>query len=163
MIRPARESDVAAIAAIWTPIVRETALTFLPEPHSDAAIAQMIATAPVFLVAEQDGALAGFVKAGPFRSGQGYRHSAEHTILLAPRARGQGTGRALMAALEARLAGQGCHALVAGISAENPEAVAFHARLGFTRVGHLPEVGRKFDRWIDLLLMQKLLSPGDPR
>ena len=68
-----------------------------------------------------------------------------------------------MDALEGALRQQGIHALMAGISAENESGILFHERLGFRQVGHLPEVGRKFDRWIDLVLRQKLLSAPDPR
>ncbi|WP_346728822.1 GNAT family N-acetyltransferase [Paroceanicella profunda] len=63
-----------------------------------------------------------------------------------------------MQALEAGARAQGLHALVGGVGSENTASLAFHRALGFTEVGRLPEVGRKFDRWLTLVLMQKLLT-----
>ena len=109
------------------------------------------------LAALAGGRLLGFASAGPFRAGPGYTHTLEHSIILAEDAAGKGLGHALMARLEAEASTAGAHSLIAGISAENPRAVAFHARLGFREVGRLPEVGFKFGRWMGLVLMQKML------
>ena len=81
----------------------------------------------------------------------------EHTVILSPDACGQGFGCALLHALEDYARNAGVHSLVAGISGENPAAVAFHKKMSFTRVALIPEVGWKFGRWMDLILMQKLL------
>ena len=160
MIRPATRADVAAIAAIWNPIIRDTLVTFNSVEKSEAEIAALVERAGsegrAFLVADPGGVL-GFATYVQFRSGVGYRHSVEHTILLAPDARGRGTGRALIAALEAEARRGGAHVMVAGISAANPDGVAFHAAIGFRQVAVLPEVGRKFGRWLDLVLMLKRL------
>ncbi|MDV4143746.1 MULTISPECIES: GNAT family N-acetyltransferase [Shimia] len=158
MVRSARAGDVAAMAAIWNPIIRDTAITFTTEEKTAAGLEAMIA-APEgrWLVAEEDGVVLGFAGYGAFRGGPGYAHAREHTILLGEGARGRGVGRALMRALEAEARDAGIHVLVAGISAENPGAVAFHAALGFAEVGRMPEVGQKFDRWMALVLMQKIL------
>ena len=72
-------------------------------------------------------------------------------------AQGGGVGRALMTAIEAHARSNGVHSLWAGISAENPGGVGFHRALGFVHVARLPEVGFKFGRWMDLVLMQKIL------
>ena len=159
IIRDAAASDADAIAALWAPVIRDTTITFNPVVKSPAEVAAMIAErqeAQGFLVAEDD-ALLGFATYGPFRGGPGYRHTAEHTIILGPQARGRGVGRALMTALCDHAQGRGIHSLFAGCSAENPGAIAFHEAVGFARVAHLPQVGRKFDRWIDLILLQKML------
>ena len=160
MIRPATPEDAGAIAAIWNPIIRDTLVTFNATEKPASEIAALIAHAEedgrAFLVVEE-GDLLGFVTYAQFRNGIGYRHSMEHTIILAPAARGRGTGRALMNAVEAHAAECGGHVMVAGISAANRAARAFHAAIGYREVAVVPEVGRKFDRWLDLVLMVKHL------
>ena len=162
MIRPAGPGDVAGILAIWNPIIRDTAVTFNAAEKSGDEVAALIAARQAtaghgFLVSEGEGGVAGFVTWGAFRGGVGYARTAEHTILLAPSARGRGLGRALMAAAGDAARGGGIHSLFAGISAENAAGVAFHAALGFAEVARLREVGWKFGRWMDLILMQKFL------
>ena len=160
MIRPATREDAPAVAALWNPLIRESLVTFNAVEKSEAEIAALIdaahADGRAFLVADP-GEILGFVTYVQFRGGIGYRHSMEHTIILAPEARGRGTGRALMAAAEADAAARGAHVMVAGISAENPGGRAFHAAIGYRELAVLPEVGRKFDRWLDLVLMAKRL------
>lgn len=155
MIRPARQEDAAAITALWNHYIRETACTFHGVEKTQAEIETHIAARPVFVAVAGD--FAGFGHYGQFRAGDGYRHTGEHTLYLHPAAQGRGFGRALLSALEDHARGAGFHALWAGISAENPGGVAFHARAGFREVARLPEAGRKFDRWMDLILMQKVL------
>lgn len=156
IVRPARAEDAAPLVALWNPWIRDTAITFTTDEKTEAGLAADIAArGPAFVVAEDGGALLGFATFFPFRSGPGYAWTKEHTVILAPEARGRGAGRALMAALEDEARRQGVHALMAGISAENPAGVAFHAAIGFHEVARLPQVGRKFDRWMDLVLMQK--------
>ena len=82
----------------------------------------------------------------------------EHTVLLAPAAQGKGLGRALMAALEAHAAAAGAHVMIAAIDADNAAGRAFHAALGYVQTGLMPQTGRKFGRWLDLVLMQKILG-----
>lgn len=161
MIRAATAADAAQIAIIWNGIIRDTLITFNPVEKTVADVAALIAQKDEvghgFLVAEVDGVVMGFATYGQFRGGQGYRHAAEHTIVLADEARGRGLGPRLMEALEDHARGAGMHTLFAGVSAENPAGVAFHKRIGFAELAVLTEVGRKWDRWIDLVLMQKRL------
>ncbi|MDT8327136.1 MAG: N-acetyltransferase family protein [Roseovarius sp.] len=158
IIRQARPGDIEAILAIWNPLIRDTSVTFTTcEKTSEALVAEIAARGAAFMVAEEAGAILGFASFGAFRPGPGYAHTAEHTVILDVAARGRGVGRALMARLEEVARGQGIHALVAGVSGENEGAIAFHAAIGFRQVAHLPEVGRKFGRWVDLVLLQKLL------
>lgn len=158
IIRPAQADDAAALCDIANAIIRDTLITFTTQQHTMADMGAKISNrdAP-FLVAELAGQVAGFARFGPFRSGPGYGFVKEHTIQLAPPARGQGAGRALMQALEQVAQQDGVRALVAGISGANPGAVAFHAKLGFVQVAHMPGVGYKQGQWLDLILMQKSL------
>lgn len=161
MIRPATAADAAALAALWNPWITGTAITFNPDPKSPEEVAQMIAARQAaghgFDVAVEGGAILGFVTFAQFRAGAGYARSLEHTIVLAPQARGRGLGRALMAAAEDRARAAGGHQMFAGISAENPEGRAFHAALGYAPLATIPQAGWKFGRFIDLWLMVKRL------
>ncbi|WP_035845315.1 GNAT family N-acetyltransferase [Allgaiera indica] len=162
MIRPATACDADAVAAIWNPVIRDTAITFnaIEKAADDLtqSFAQKRADGHAFLVAEAEGGLLGFATYGQFRGGIGYAHTMEHTIILAPAARGRGVGRALMAAIEDHARANGAHSIFAGVSAENPAGRAFHAALGYAEVAVLREVGFKFGRWMDLVLMCKMLS-----
>ena len=155
MIRPATPDDAPAIAAIWNKVIRDTTITFNPDEKTVEEVAGLIAKN--CLVWEEDGQLLGFARYFQFRGGAGYRFSAEHTILLDDAAKGRGGGRALMGALCDHARDAGMHTMFAGCSAENPGAVRFHAAMGFVTVATLSEVGFKFGRWIDLVLMQKRL------
>ncbi len=161
MIRPARPGDAAAITAFWAPIVRETTVTFAPQPRTAAEVAQMIdtrqAAGQAFLVAENAAGILGFASYAQFRGGAGYARSMEHTVILAPAARGQGTGRALMTAMEDHARAAGVHLMVGGVSAENPAGRAFHEAIGYRLHGTIPEAGFKFGRYLDLWLLGKLL------
>lgn len=160
IIRPAVGADAPAIARITNAIIRESLITFTTDERSTTQITEDIAARGTgFLVAELDGQVVGFATHAPFRAGPGYAQTREHSIQLSPDARGKGVGRALMRALEQAARTDRVHVLVAGISSANPGAVAFHAALGFSQVGRMPEVGFKWGQRLDLVLMQKILSP----
>jgi len=155
-IRLVGAADIAPILEIWNPLIRDTSVTFTSfEKTHDGLAADIAARGTAFLVAEEAGALMGFASYGTFRGGPGYVHTAEHTVIVAPSAQGRGAGRALMHALEDQARAEGIHVLVAGVSAENVSAIAFHRAIGFAEAGRLPEVGRKFGRWMDLVFLQK--------
>lgn len=160
-IRHAGPEDASALAAIWNPLIRDTAVTFAsiekPPAEIAAAIARRAAEGHAWLVAETAAGVAGFATCAPFRPGPGYAHTLEHTIILAPDATGRGLGARLMDRLAAEAAACGAHAFIGAISAENLPALAFHARQGFAEVGRIPEAGRKFGRWIDLVLVRRRL------
>lgn len=157
IIRPAVLSDVVAIAELWNGMIRDTLVTWTTVEKSMAAVEEMIDAATV-LVAEADETFLGFGRAARFRPGPGYAHTYEHNIYVTEAARRSGAGRALLTALELRLRGQGVHVLVAGISSANPAAIEFHAAMGFRHAGIVSEAGRKWDQWLDLVLMQKRLD-----
>lgn len=160
IIRPALPADIPAILDLWNPFIRDTMVTFSSEEKTADSLSDMIAArrraGQEFFLAE-DGALFGIATYAQFRGGNGYAHAMEHTIILSHEAKGKGVGRALMTHLENHARAGGAHTLFAGVSSGNPDGVAFHEKIGFTVVARIPEVGRKFDRWWDLVLMQKIL------
>lgn len=165
IIRPATPSDAEAIVAIQNPIIRDTAITFNSEVKTPQMVVASMQELPCFLVAEDGGRLLGFASYTQFRRGVGYARAMEHTIVLHTEARGQGTGRALMQAVEDHARARDVGSLWAGVSGENPDGVAFHAQVGFQTVATLPKVGFKFGRWMDLVLMHKELldiAPARP-
>ncbi len=157
IVRAARAGDAAAIAAIQNPVIRDTAITFNSVEKTPEMVAEAIRDLPCFLVAEDGERLLGLVSYTQFRRGIGYARAMEHTIVLAPETRGQGVGRALMAAAEDHARRAGVGSMWAGVSGENSEGVSFHARLGYEEIARLPKVGFKFGRWMDLILMRKWL------
>ncbi len=157
MIRPAAAPDAPALWRIWTPVIRDTTAIFHTAERSEEEIAALTGAGDPFLVWEEAGEVLGFARCFPFRAGNGYAHTVEHTILLAPAARGRGGGRALMEALLQEAGARGKHTMWGAVSAENAEGIAFHRACGFAEHGRLPQVGRKFGRWLDLVLMGRVL------
>lgn len=161
-ILEAAPADSAGIAALWAPWIRDTAITFAPTPRSASEVAALIrdrsATGHGFFVARDSGGdLLGFASYSQFRAGAGYARSMEHTVILAPEARGRGAGRALMAAVETHAKARGAHLMVAAVSGENPQARLFHEALGYRHCGTIPGAGFKFGRYLDLILLAKEL------
>jgi phosphinothricin acetyltransferase len=161
MIRPATAADAPALAALLNHWIEHTAVTFNPVPRTTDDILAMIATKEAdghaFLVAEEDGKILGQASYGQFRGGAGYKTCMEHSISLAPDTHGKGLGRALMQAIEDHARAAGAHQMIAGVSGENPDGRAFHDRMGYRHIATVPEAGFKFGRYIDLVLMQKIL------
>lgn len=158
MIRPAAPTDAPAIAEIWNRIIRETTATFTTVEKDPAHLARQIAEGTPWWVAEVNGTVQGHATYGQFRGGPGYARSMEHSIHLAPAASGRGLGRALMETLEAHARAAGVHVMVAGVSSDNPAGQAFHARIGYVECGRVMQAGHKWGRWLDLILMQKILT-----
>ncbi|MBO9397594.1 N-acetyltransferase [Shimia sp. R9_2] len=157
-LRRAAASDAEVVAAIWNAEIRDGVSTFTTvEKTSEQVRAAIEAEAAAFFVAERAGQIVGFATYGAFRGGPGYARTVEHTVYLTPSARGQGLGRALLEQLEDGAKSAGYHVMVAGVGSENAAGIVFHKTMGFQEVGRLPEVGRKFDRWMDLVLLQRML------
>ena len=159
-LRPATDADHAALADLWNHFIRHTTVTFSPEEKTAKTVAQLVAqrrAAGRELFVLRDGNAIGLSTYDQFRSGIGYAHAMEHTILLSPGLRGKGAGRAMMTAVEEHARAGGAHTLFAAVSGENEAGIAFHARMGFDITARYPEAGRKFGRWLDLVLMMKLL------
>jgi phosphinothricin acetyltransferase len=161
MIREAKIEDAQAIAQIYNDYVLHSTITFEVEPFSPAEMAgriRKVAAANLpWLVLELDGEVAGYSYATPWKERAAYRQSVESSIYLAPQAQGHGWGRQLYGELIARLRQLAVHAVMAGIAQPNPASVAFHEALGLEKVAHFKEVGRKFERWIDVGYWQLIL------
>jgi len=162
ILRAAVPADIPAVLDIWNPVIRDSVTTFNSVQKTPQDLTQMFADKAAagheFLVAEAEAQILGFATYGQFRGGIGYAHTMEHTIVLGPAARGKGLGRTLLLAIEDHARMHGAHSLFAGICAENPDARAFHAAMGYAHVATLAAVGYKFERWMDLHLMQKFLT-----
>lgn len=161
MIRAAAAPDAAAIAAIYNHYVAATTVSFEEAPVDAAQMAARLADVAAldlpWLVLEVDGAVAGYAYATRWRARPAYRHSVETSVYLAGSAAGRGFGAALYAALLDRLRQRGLHAAIAGIAQPNEASVRLHERLGFVKVAHFREVGRKFGRWVDVGYWQLIL------
>ena len=162
VIRDAVEEDFDAITAIYNHVLLNSTAIYNDVP---AAGAERVAiwqsrrwqSYPTFVACE-GGSVIGFASFGDFRSWPGYRFTVEHTVQVDVSARGRGVGSALLQELILRATALGKHVMVGGIDAENAASLRFHERLGFTRVAHFREVGFKFDRFLDLLFVQMLLT-----
>jgi phosphinothricin acetyltransferase len=160
-IRAAELADATDLAALWNPWISATIATFNAQVKTVANMVAMISERKLgygFWVAESDGAIVGFATYSQFRAGVGYAKSMEHTIVLDATAHGRGIGRALMAVVERDAMAKGAHAMIAGVAGENAAGSDFHAKLGYEIVATLPQVGYKFDRFHDLIVMQKFLT-----
>ncbi|MGF1658521.1 MAG: N-acetyltransferase family protein [Rubrimonas sp.] len=160
-IRDAQPRDLPQVAAILNAEILAGTASWALTPQDDAQVADWFETRraagyPV-LAAERAGALAGYGALGPFRPYGAYRHTAELSLYVAEPHRRRNVGGAILTALEARARLHAVHALVAAIGSENDASIALHGRHGFAEIGRMPQVGRKFGRWLDLVLMQKLL------
>lgn len=157
-IRRATATDADAITNIWNHYIRNSTATFNSRDKMAGDLATAIANPETpFFVSTEDGNVTGFATYSDFRKGIGYAKTKEHTINLAPDIKGRGTGRALLQTIESHAKTQGIHSLFAGVSAENTIGIAFHRACGYREVARLMQVGWKFDRWHDLVLMQKIL------
>ncbi|MDB5730333.1 MAG: Phosphinothricin acetyltransferase [Variovorax sp.] len=164
-IRPSREDDLPAIRAIYAHHVLHGTGTFETEapsvPDMAARRADVLAKRLPHLVAERDGRLLGFAYCNWFKPRPAYRFSAEDSIYLADDARGQGTGSQLLAALCRSAEEAGVRKLIAVIGdSANAGSIGVHRAQGFTPVGVLKDCGWKFDRWLDVVLMEKVLGAG---
>lgn len=165
-VRPAEERDLPAILAIYNDAVLNTTAVYDEEPATLEArrawfAAKLDAGHPVYVAHDGgpgEGEVLGWSSYGPFRPWPGYRHTVEHSVYVAPHARGRGVGKALLPPLLQHARARGMHVMVAGIDADNEASLRLHAALGFERVAHFRQVGRKFGRWLDLVFMQRLLE-----
>lgn len=160
-VRDAVPEDLDAILLIYNHAIEHDTAVFDDRPHSREQLAlwyrgRLDAALPV-VVAESGGSVIGFGSFAQFRPWSGYRHTVEHSLYVAESARRQGAGRALLSELVERARARGAHVMVAGLSSDNAPSLALHEAFGFERVGLMREVGVKFGRWLDLLLLARVL------
>ncbi len=165
-IRPAVCADAQQIADIYAWYVAHTAITFATEATTATDYAARIADARYpFFVAEEDGRIAGFVYASPFRAKEAYRWDVELTIYLTPGLEGRGLGKALLPACLDSLTAQGYLNAYSCITLPNGRSIGLHKAFGFEELGVFPKSGYKLGRWHDVIWLGKCLGemPDTPQ
>lgn len=165
MIRTVTENDAARLAEIYSYYVKETAVSFEYEAPSVEGFKSRIRTITPkypYLVYETDGKILGYAYAGAYSEREAYNWTAATSIYIDKDSRRQGIGTALYQELEARLFDQGIVNILAGVAYIDKEdeflthdSYEFHKRMNYKEVAHMIKIGKKFDRWYDLLWMQK--------
>ncbi|MFN0125362.1 MAG: N-acetyltransferase family protein [Verrucomicrobiales bacterium] len=157
LVRSAVVADAPTISAIYNHSVLHSTATYQERPESvdDRLVWLALHTeSHPALVAEIDGAVVGWAALSPFHPRSAFRYTVESSVYIAESHQRRGLGRALMLELIARARAAGHHRLVATISGDQLPSLALHQALGFRHAGTLHEVGRKFDRWLDVVTME---------
>ena len=165
-VRPATPEDLPAIQSIYAHHVLHGLASFEETPPALDEIGRRFddvrARELPCLAADFGGALIGYGYCAPYRSRSAYRYSLEDSIYVRHGSEGRGVGGALLGALITRSEALGYRQLIAVIGdSANAASINLHASFGFLRVGTLRSAGFKFGRWVDSVLMQKPLGPGD--
>ncbi len=165
-IRDAETSDFDAIQAIYAQAVLEGTASFEQSPPSTQDLLERLKTARQkglpYLVALGPDRLVGYAYALPYRPRVSYQYTIENSVYVCPECQGRGVGSALMSELLARCESGPWHQMIAIIGdSANAGSIALHRRHGFQYVGTLKNVGRKFDRWLDSVIMQRALKPDE--
>lgn len=168
-IRKATKADAEAIQTIYAPYVRETAVSFeydVPSVEEMAKRIEEVQKTHPWIVAEEDGKIVGYAYAHAFYGRAAYQWAVETSIYVDRQEKRKGIGGKLLEALEEALKQQGILNLYACIAFIEPEdehltqdSVRFHHHMGYQTVAHLHQCGRKFDRWYDVVWMEKLIGP----
>lgn len=166
VIRQCEEADLARVTEIYARSVREETASFELIPPDLAEMtrrrAALLHEGYPYLVAEVDGAVRGYAHAGPYRPRPAYRNTVENTVYVDPAAQRGGIGRALMVRLIEEAEAHGFRQMIAVIGdSSHVASIRFHEDLGFSYAGNAVSVGYKHGKWLDSLLMQRPLGPGD--
>lgn len=168
VLRSSQDGDLSAITSIYAHHVRHGTGTFEIDPPSLEDMRQrradVLAKGLPYLVAEEAGQILGFAYCNWFKPRPAYRFSAEDSIYLTPSAHGRGLGRALLSELAVQAQAAGIRKLIAVIGdSDNAGSIGVHRSVGFTEVGVLRSCGWKFERWLDVVMMEMTLGAGDKR
>lgn len=162
MIRIGKEADLPQVVEIYNLAVANSTTTYDLEPQTLSQREQWFSTliekGYPFLVIEIEKVVAGFGTLEPFNPRRGYRFTAWSSLYLHEKYRGQGWGTRLVQCLIEEAKERSFHCLMAGIDGDNVISMRLHEKLGFKKVAHLKEVGYKFDRWLDVIYMERLLT-----
>ena len=165
ILRDADLDDMAAIADILNPEIRSGTASWTETPKALGDMARWhgarLAQGCPVLVAELAGKVIGYASYGPFRAGEGYRETVEHSVYVAADARRGGIARQLIARLIAHARAAGMHRMVGAVSADQPASMALHRALGFQEQGRLEGVGLKRGTRLDLAFMVLTLDQID--
>ncbi|MEZ4614455.1 MAG: N-acetyltransferase family protein [Caldilineaceae bacterium] len=164
-IHPATLADVPAINSIYSESVRTWTASWELTPPDDAEMARrmqaILDQGYPYFVGRQAGNLVGYTYASTYRPRPGYRFTVENSIYVDPAYQRRGIARQLMERLIAACTAQGYRQMVAVIGdSENYASIALHQELGFSHVALLPNLGFKFGRWLDSVMMQRALGEG---
>ncbi len=164
IIRDATETDLPALRDIFNDAVLNTTAIWMDNvvdlANRQAWFAARAQQGYPILVAENaDGEVVGYASFGDWRPFDGFCHTVEHSVYIRVDQRGKGLGPQLLTALIERAKACDKHVMVAAIESGNAASIGLHQRLGFAITGQMPQVGRKFDRWLDLTFMQLILTP----
>ncbi len=161
VIRSFRPGDVPAVTRLYAHYVRDTVITFetsVPdEAEMGARFAAVVNKGHPLLIGEVNGEVIGFAYASTYRAREAYRFTCEDSIYLVPDAVGRGYGSTMLARLIDAAAAAGLRQMIAVITAERENSIRLHARHGFRMVGRYESLGFKFDRWLDVVHMQRAL------
>jgi L-amino acid N-acyltransferase len=161
VVRPATRDDLDMICAVMHRAVETGTASWRLEPRPrawfDDWFDEATAAGRPVLVAEIDGERAGYAAYGPWRESPGYRYTVENSVYVRDAFHGRGVARALMTTLIERARAAGMHVMIADITSDNDASLTLHRRLGFEHMATIPEVGRKFDRWLDLTILRLAL------
>lgn len=164
LIRDALETDLPALRDIFNDAVLNTTAIWMDNvvdlANRQAWFAARAQQGYPILVAENAaGEVVGYASFGDWRPFDGFCHTVEHSVYIRADQRGKGLGPQLLTALIERAKSCDKHVMVAAIESGNAASIRLHQRLGFAITGQMPQVGRKFGRWLDLTFMQLILTP----
>jgi phosphinothricin acetyltransferase len=160
LLRPATPADAAATAAIYNHEVTTSTATFdlvTRTVEEQAAWLDARSGALEVVVAEIDGTVAGFASLSPYRDRPAYRTTVEDSVYVHPDFQGRGVGRALLEEIVRVARERGFHSVIGRVVGGHTASISLHAAVGFEQAGVEREVGRKFGRWLDVVIMQLLL------